>query len=290
MTLPLGAGTAGLAVQLYRQVNTAGVLSLPSRRPGLVGEPPALRSPFNFTVTGTALKYGFLVAPGTYSVYGSALVSGVNYSSLSQVTVNAAGVATPEVTLGGGVPLVATYVGPNNQVLNLTTSVYWSGPDGSQLYTLAVDGSVTLLVPESATCPHRTPTSPSPRVRTGFCSMPPTRSPPARAARWARRSPLPARSRSTFTTSRQVARRVLLERSAAFDFRHGPVDGTVPSTNVTVVTTSSGTFSAAVQPGVYTLYVTAGTGGGVFASLAQVAVPFPSTNVTVTLLRPGPTR
>ncbi|MFZ0830387.1 MAG: carboxypeptidase regulatory-like domain-containing protein [Thermoplasmata archaeon] len=283
VTLPLGAGTASLAVQLYRQVNTAGVLSLPSGVPASSVNLRLYAPPFNFTVTGTAFESGFLVAPGTYSVYGSALVSGVNYSSLSQVTVNATGVATPEVTLGGGVPLVATFVGPNNQVLNLTTSVYWSGPDGSQLYTLAVDGSVTLLVPGSATyTPYANVTvaeSPNGILQYATYTVAAGTSCPVGA---------------TIAAPCSIPLNVHYESAGVagqFFWNGAPlsISGTVrlmgpsPSTNVTVVTTSSGTFSAAVQPGVYTLYVTAGTGGGVFASLAQVTVPFPSTNVTVTL-------
>jgi dolichyl-phosphooligosaccharide-protein glycotransferase len=282
LTLPLGAVTATLDVQLYHQVNATGVLSLP---PGVSASSVHLRvyaPPFNFTVSGTAFESGFLVAPGTYSVYGSAVVSGVNYSSLSQITVNATGVTTPAITLGGGVPLIATFVGTGGGILNLTAPVYWRGPDGSQLYSLAIDGSVTLSLPGGATY-------------TPFVNVTVAQTPNG-VLRYATYAVVPGTSCTVNLTASSCKIPLTVSYQAAgvagqFYWNGAPltISGTIrlmgpfPSTNVTVLTTTNGAFTAAVSPGLYTLYVTAGTGAGVFASLSRVSVPFPSTNVTVSL-------
>ena len=283
VTLPLGAVTASLAVQLYRQVTATGVLNLPF---GVTASAVHLRvyaPPFNFTVSGTAFESGFLIAPGSYSVYGSALVSGVNYSSLSQISVNATGVTSPAVTLGTGVSLVGTFVGSGGGPLNVTAPVYWSGPDGSQLYSLAVDGTVTLSLPGSATY--------TPSVNVTVAQS------PNGVLRYATYTVVPGTSCVVGPQETSFCKIPLtVEYEAAgiqgqFYWNGAPltISGTIqlmgpfPSTNVTVLTTSSGSFTAAVSPGIYTLYATAGTGAGVFASLSQVTVPFPSTNVTVTL-------
>jgi dolichyl-phosphooligosaccharide-protein glycotransferase len=282
VTLPLGAVTTRLSVQLYRQVNATGELSLPT---GVSASAVHLRiysPPFNFTVTGVTFESGFLVAPGTYSVYGSAVVGGQNYSSLSRVTVNATGVATPTVTLGAGVALDATLVGPSGRALNLTAPVFWSGPDGSQFYSLAVNGSVALFVPGSATY--------TPSVSVTIAQT------PNGVLRYATYANVAGTTCTVGTTTALCSIPLTVTYQSAglagqFYWNGAPltIAGTIqlmgpyPSTNVTTLTTTNGAFAAAILPGIYTLYATAGTGGGVFASLSRVTVPFPSTNVTVTL-------
>jgi len=282
LTLPLGGITVDLGIQLFRQVTTKGTLSLPAGVSAASVHLKVYAPPFNFSVNGTTFESGFLLAPGTYSVYGSAVVAGVNYSSLSQLTVNATGVATPVVTLGGGVPLSATLVGPGGGLINLTAPVYWTGPDGSQLYSVAVDGVVSLTLPGGATY--------TPQLNVTLATM------PNGILRYATYSVVPGTAcvvglkASVCSIPLAVSYRAA-GLSGQFYWNGGPltISGTVrlmgpyPSTNITVVTTTTGGFTAAVLPGVYVLYATAGSGAGVVASLLQVTVPFPSTNVTVNL-------
>jgi asparagine N-glycosylation enzyme membrane subunit Stt3 len=285
LTLGLGGGTLPLAIQLYLQVTAKGTLSLPAGVGASAVHLKVYAAPFNFTVNGTQFLNGFTVAPGTYSVYASASVGGVNYSSLSLVTVNGTGVTSPSVALGGGVALTATLVGSDGTRLNLTAPVLWTAPDGSQLYSLAVDGTVSLVLPGSTTylasvgitvantssgiLQYVTYTTAS----GASCAVGPTAS----------RCSIP------LTASSEAA-----GLFGQFYYNGAPVTlgGTVrlagpyPSTNVTVVSTSSGSFTAAVLPGVYTAYATAGSGSGVVGSLVSVTVPFPSANLSLAL---GPT-
>ena len=282
ITVPVGGVSVNLAIQLYRQVNATGTLTLPT---GVASAAVALRiyaPPFNFSVTGTAFESGFLVAPGTYSVYGTALVNGVNYSSLSHLSINATGVTTPAVSLTAAVPLVATLVGAGGGAIDLTTAVTWTGPDGSQLYSLATNGSVTLNLPGSASYTPflnvTVPTSPNGVLRyaTYTVAAGTTCFVGTRASECS--IPLAVHYESAGITGQLYWSGAPLTISGTVRLM-----GPFPSTNVTALTTSNGAFSAAVLPGVYSLYVTAGTGGGVYASLLQVTVPFPSANVNVTL-------
>jgi hypothetical protein len=238
--------------------------------------------PFNFSINGTTFEKGFQVAPGTYSLYAFANASGVNYTSLSQLTVNATGVASPTVTLQSGVSLKAQLVGPGDAPLNLTVPVFWTGPDGTQLYTVAVNGIVTLSVPGAATY---TPQFNVTRATTIDGVL-----------RYAVYSVVAGTSCAVGSASTQCSVPVSVSYLSAgitgqFYWSGAPItiSGTVrlmgpyPSTAVTLVNTTSGTFTAAVLPGLYTLYATAGSGAGVIASLSQITVPFPSTNITVSL-------
>ncbi|MGC2288281.1 MAG: carboxypeptidase regulatory-like domain-containing protein [Thermoplasmata archaeon] len=282
VTLPLGGIAVDLGVQLYRQVTTKGVLNLPSGVPASAVNLKVYAPPFNFTVTGSVFESGFVVAPGTYSVYGSAVVAGVNYSSLSQVNVNATGVATPAVTLGGGVTLSATLVGTGGAPINLTAPVFWTGPDGSELYSVAVDGALSLTLPGAATY--------TPQLNVTLTTT------TSGILRYATYTVVAGTACAVGTGASQCNIPLTVTYLAAgiagrFFWNGAPITiaGTVrlmgpfPSTNITVVTTTTGSFTAAVLPGVYTLYATAGTGAGVLASLLSVTVPFPSTNVTVAL-------
>ena len=282
VTLPLGGITVSLGVQLYFQLAAKGVLSLPTGVTASAVQLKVYAPPFNFSVSGTVFEKGFDIAPGVYSVYASALVSGVSYASLSQVTVSSSGVATPTVSLASGVSLTATLVGAGGAPLNLTAPVYWSGPDDSQLYSVAVDGTVTLSLPGSATY--------TPQLNVTLTSS------VNGILRYVTYAVVPGTSCSVGTTASECSIPLTATYLAAgiagqFDWNGAPltIPGTVqlmgpyPSTNISVVTTTNGLFTAAVLPGVYTLYATAGSGAGVVASLVQVTVPFPSTNITVDL-------
>ncbi len=282
VTLPVGISPTNLTVQLYRQVTATGTLSLPS---GVSSSDVQVRIyglPFNFTVTGKTYLSGFRIAPGTYSAYASASVSGVNYTSLAIVTVNATGTTTPTLTLSTGVPVVARLVGPSGGTLVLSVPVYWSGPGGTQLYSLSTNGTVSLTLPGPATY------TPSVNVTVAVTV--------GGVLRYATYAVVAGTTCSVGTSASTCSIPLTVVYhpagiSGQMYWNGGPltISGTVrlmgpyPSTNTTSVTTTNGAFSLAVLPGVYTLYATAGSGSGVFAALLQVTVPFPSTTVNVTL-------
>ena len=283
VSLPLGGLTVGLSIQLFRQVITKGTLTLPSGVLASAVRVKVYSPPFNFTVNGTAYEKGFSLAPGTYSVYGTARVSGVNYSALSQVTVNATGVATPTLALGTGVSLVANLVGSSGALVNVTTPVLWTGPGDTELYSVAVDGTVALSVPGAATyVPQLNVTAPTTvngvlRYATYTAAAGAACAVGSRAAVCS--IPLEVSYRAAGVAGQLYWNGAPITISATVRLM-----GPFPSSNLTVVNTTTGSFDAAVLPGVYSLYVTAGTGAGTVASLSQVMVPFPSTNVTVDLL------
>ena len=282
LTLPLGSSGVTLAIQLFHQVTSKGLLTLPTGVAPSAVKLKVYAPPFNFSLTGTTFTTGFLVAPGSYSVYGSAVVSGANYSSLTVVTVNATGVVTPAIALQSGVTLTATLVGPNGARVNVTAPVYWTGPDGSQLYSVAVDGVVSLTLPGGASyVPYLNVTTTT------------TASGVLRYAIYTVASGTSCSVGTGASTCSIPLNVVYLSAglTGQFYWNGGPLtlSGTVrlmgpyPSTNVTVVTTTNGAFNATVLPGVYSLYATAGSGAGVLAAVTQVTVPFPSTSITLPL-------
>jgi asparagine N-glycosylation enzyme membrane subunit Stt3 len=282
VSLPLGGLSIDLSIQLFRQVTTKGTLSLPAGVPASAVHLKVFSPPFNFTVNGTAYEKGFSLAPGTYSIYSTANVSGVNYSALSHVTVNATGVATPAISLGTGVSLVAKLIGATGTLVNVTTPVLWTGPNGTELYSVATDGVVTLTVPGAATYVPQlnvTTTTTSGGVL-GYATY--TAAAGAACNVGTKSSncsvPLVVSYHSVGLTGQLNWNGAPITISATVRLM-----GPFPSTNVTLLNTTSGSFTARVVPGLYTLYVTAGTGTGSVASLSQVTVPFPSANVTIDL-------
>ncbi len=282
VTLPVGISPTNLSVQLYRQVTATGKLSLPA---GVTASSVQLRiygPPFNFTVAGSTFLSGYRISPGSYSVYGSASASGVNYTTLTIVTVNATGVTTPTVTLGSGVPVVATLVGTGGGTLPLSVPVYWTGPSGVQLYSLSTNGTVALNLPGPATY--------TPYVNVTLATT------VGGVLRYATYTVVAGTTCSVGTSASTCAIPLTVVYhnagiSGQLYWNGGPLTisatvrlmGPYPSTNSTTVTTTNGAFSAAVLPGVYTVYATAGSGAGVYAALVQVTVPFPSVAVSIPL-------
>jgi asparagine N-glycosylation enzyme membrane subunit Stt3 len=281
-TLPVGGGTVDLGIQLFHQVNTTGTLNVPAGLSPAAVQLKVYSPPFNFTVNGSAFEQGFFLAPGTYSVYALGALSGVNYTSLSTIVVNATGVATPAITLSSGIPLVAKLVGPDEAVVNVTTPVNWTGPHGTSLYSLATDGTVSLTVPGSATYTPELNVTTTTTVNG--------------VLRYATYTAAPGAACVVGSKAAQCSVPLSVSYRAAglagqLDWNGAPlsITGTIrlmgpyPSTSLTTVNTTSGRFTAAVLPGVYAVYATAGSGAGILASLSEVTVPFPSTNVTIDL-------
>ena len=282
VSLPLGGSTIDLSIQLFRQVTTKGTLTLPA---GVAASAVRIRVyslPFNFTVNGSAYESGFSLAAGTYSVYSTADVSGVNYSALSQISVNATGAATPAISLTAGVSLVARLVGPDDTVVNVTTPVVWSGPDSTAFYSEAIDGVVSLTLPGAATYTPELNVTTTTTVNgvLRYATYTVATGGDCVVGAGASQCSIPL---SVSYLSAGLA--------GQFYWNGAPITipatvrlmGPFPSTNITTVNTTTGTFDAAVLPGVYSVYVTAGSGAGTVASLSQVTVPFPSTSVIINL-------
>ncbi len=283
--IPIGAAHYNISITVLAQVSALGNLTLPS---GSAAENVtiALSSPVqNVTVNGLAFEDGFRAAPGVYSAYATLKVGDVNYTSLSRITVAADGNITPRITLsaagptlagtvrnatGATVPLYATafLVAPSGAVasvpisngtfsislnagttysvfVNGTTTI--SGPNGSYVQSWSSRAGATCTLGSSATA----------------CSIPLVGAPVS----------------------------VWLNGTLTATGVPGSIPGTVrlvgpyPSTNVTLISTSSGAFSTRLVPGAYSLYATGGGATPTLANLTTVlALPSQPAYVSVTLV------
>jgi len=283
-TIPIGATSTNLTLTVIPQVNSTGVLDLPS---GMAhgNVTISLSSPIaNLSVNGAVYVSSFHAPPGTYSAYATATAGGTTYASLSRVTVSATGNITPAISLSvAGPKLVGTLVNPTGGVVGLNGSVHLVAPGGAVAVAPAVNGSFSLaLNPSTAYSVFINGTSTTSGPNGTFVQS------------WRVASGTQCAVGTLATTCNVpllgTPEPVWLNGTLTAYGVPGPVPGTVrlvgpyPSTNATVLTTSSGSFSVYLAPGAYSLYATGGGSDQPLASLSHVlALPTSSRGLTVTL-------
>jgi asparagine N-glycosylation enzyme membrane subunit Stt3 len=283
-TIPLGATNYDVTLLLVPQVNSMGNLTVPSGVP-LVNVQVSLSSPgLNVTVDGSHFESGFFAAPGTYSAYATASVSGVTYASLSRVTISPTGAVSPAIVLSGAGPrLSSTFVNASGKTVPLNATVFVVAPGGAVAVANSADGVFSLpLNPSTTYSIFVNGSTVTPGPNGSFVQS-------WSAAAGASCS-LGAVNTSCTVPLVGVPRFVMLNGTLVAAGVPGTVPGTLrlvgpyPSTNVTVVTTSTGSFSASLLPGAYSLYATGGGSAEPLANLTSIlALQSSSTALSVAL-------
>jgi dolichyl-phosphooligosaccharide-protein glycotransferase len=284
-TVPLGANHANISLTVLAQVNATGRLTLPSGAPAQ-NVTVSLSSPLqNVTVDGHDFEKGFRAAPGRYSAYATVKVGHTNYTSLSRVTIATDGNITPTVVLSTvGPTLAGVTKNATGAIVSLNATAFLVAPGGAVASAPLVDGNFSLSLAGNTTYSvflNGSSLVPGPNgsyvqswaVRAGAtCILGSTSSPCS--------IPLVGAPVSVWLNGTLVASGV-----------PGPLSGTVrlvgpyPSTNVTLVSASSGAFSTRLVPGAYSLYATGGGGSGPYANLTHVlALPSQPAYLTVSLV------
>jgi len=283
-TIPLGATSYDVTLLLIPQVNSTGTLTVPSGVP-LGNVTVSLSSPgLNVTVNGSEFENGFFAAPGTYSAYATASVAGTTYASLSRVTIATTGAVSPAIVLSGAGPrLLGTLVNALGKTVPLNATVFVVAPEGAVAVANSVDGTFSLPLNPSTTYSifvNGSTVTPGPNgsfVQSWSATAGATCS-------------LGSVNTSCTVPLVGVPRFVMLNGTLVAAGVPGTVPGTLrlvgpyPSTNVTVVTTTTGSFSASLLPGAYSLYATGGGSAEPLANLTSIlALQSSSTTLSVAL-------
>lgn len=285
-TIPLGATYSNLTLIEIAQVLATGTLSLPSHMPA-ENVSLSLSSPLlNVSVRGASFEEGFYAAPGTYSVYASATENRTTYASLSRVTVSANGNITPTIVLSAASPLLSgTLLQSSGATVPLNTTVSLIAPDGAVATTSVVDGNFSLALNAGTTYAVFV-------NGTTFIAGPNGSYVQSWSAYPGATCSLGTAATSCNVPVEGVPQSVWFNGSLVASGVPGRVPGTLrlvgpyPSTDVVLLTTSTGTFSTQLLPGAYSLYATGGTGQTLAALESIVALPSSSGAVSVAL---GPT-
>jgi len=269
-TIPLGATSTRLTLLLVPAVNASGSLVLP---PGgtVANVTVSLASPvLNVTVNGTAYSStGIRVAPGTYSAHATVSVGGTTYNNLTTVSVSPSGVISPSLVIrAAAVSLAGSLRTAIGTIVPANTTVTLTAPGGARLVATATDGTF------SATLPSQTVFQAAANVTLLVSGT--------NGSLYETYTSMAGASCTTGTTSGScivslsgVPNLVWLNGTLSTPGQPGLLAGSVrivgpfPSTNVTIVSTSNGSFSTLVLPGAYSLYATAGGGAGPLAALSR---------------------
>jgi len=282
-TIPIGAAHSNITLTVLAQVNATGTLSLPPKVDAQNVTVSFSSPKQNVTVNGLALKDGFRIAAGPYSAYATVEFDGTNYSSLGRVSVSAAGNITPTITLSvAGPTLVGTVRNASGAIVPLNTTATLVAPGGAVASVPVSNGNFSLSLGPSTTYAVFVNGS---TIVTGPNG--------SYVQSWSSR-PGATCSLGTVATACSVLVAgapvsVWLNGTLVASGVPGPISGTVrlvgpyPSTNVTVVTTSSGSFSTRVIPGAYSLYATGGSAPSLAGLVQVLALPSQPGYVTVTL-------
>ncbi len=270
-TIPFGATRSTLTLTLLYQVNSTGTLALPSGVP-IANVTVALSSPLlNLSTNGTDYTTdGFYAAPGTYTATVTGTGGGTTYSNVTRVTVSSTGTITPKVVLNrAGLAVTGALTGASGASLSLNTTLTLVGPGGSRIVTSVNNGAFTATLPPNQTY-------------FGFANASGTVIGPNGTYNAAWSSAAGASCTVTPSSERcaisMVGRTlpVFLNGTLTSPGVPGRVPGSLrllgpyPTDNITVVSTTNGSFSAAVLPGAYSVYASGGSGAeplGGFASL-----------------------
>ena len=278
-TLPVGATRSALTLVVIPQVNATGVLSLPSSV-SAANVTVSLSSPvFNASVNGAVFESVFRAAPGAYSAYATATVAGITYASLSRVTVAPDGAITPSIVLSGVGPVLSgTLVSSTGVTLLLNGTVHLVNVAGAAAVANAVDGTFSLPLGPSATYAVFFNGTTSVAGANGSYSQ-------SWSAAAGATCSVGSVNSSCNIPLLGVPQPVWLNGTLVVSGVPGAVPGTLrlvgpyPSTNATVLTTSTGTFSVPLLPGAYSLFATGSGSAQTLAALTSI-LALPSTTLS----------
>jgi len=284
-TIPFGATSATFVLALVSQVNSSGTLSLPPG--GLLSNATVSISStsFNATVPGTNYTTGFYAPPGTYSAHATVTAGGKTYALLQPITISSKGTITPGLSLTTtGFTITGSLVRSSGVTLSVTTVVTLTSPSGATALVPATAGAFSAVLPGNT----------SYAVSAGFTTL------GVSAAGTYSISWVPSPGSTCSVGNASTACPVTMVPTTQLVWLNGTlsaagVPGLIPGSirlfgpspyqNITLSTTSNGTFSLRVLPGTYSLYAAGGGASDLLAAFTTVsaALSGPS-SVAVSLL------
>ncbi|HKV90326.1 MAG TPA: carboxypeptidase regulatory-like domain-containing protein, partial [Thermoplasmata archaeon] len=298
LTLPPGTTGANVSLTIVPQVQSRGQLLLAS---GILNGTATVRltsGATTLTLNGATFEKRFYAAPGTYGVYATA-PDGTNgtFVTMGTVVVNATGHLSAPIALRTlGVPVAGKLVTSTGSPFNVSLPLNFTGPSGVSVTFEATGGHFTGTLPSNASYSvsgNATVVPPGAtagslvtiRVDPSYSGCAVGAGPNATCA-------VPLLSANVQTP---VAGSVRAPGFASVVPSTVRLIGPFPSTNLTTLAASNGTFSTRLVPGNYSLYATAT--GLPYANVSSFTVranPIPALAVglrpswtdTVTVLAP----
>jgi dolichyl-phosphooligosaccharide-protein glycotransferase len=281
-TIPIGATYSNLTLVVVPEINATGKLSVPAGLKVADATVALTSSLFNVSVNGSVFTKTFRATPTTYTATVTATLGTVNYVYVGRVTLYPNGTILPKIVLSQpGISANLALARPNGSSLGVHTAVSLVTAAGFVTHEESFDGLVSATVPAGTYHVYANATVATPGPNGTY------------NANWTTGPSATCTFSSTVTSCT-----VPMSSTPVPVVVHGslvpaagglPVAGTVrlvgpyPSTNVTVVATSTGTFSVALLPGAYQAYG-ASSSSPVLAGFGRlVALPSPQPPFVLTL-------
>jgi dolichyl-phosphooligosaccharide-protein glycotransferase len=286
VTIPAGAASARITLRTVPEEIAKGTLSLPKKIvPANVTV--SLASPeLNVSVNGTRFTEGFRIAVGNYTVRfnGTNATAGLRYANLTYVDVGPDGSILPTLVLNRpAVTLSGSFVVASGAALNVTPPVTLTNTaTGATVTVIGSDGAFSVVLPPNGTYSVRANTTVLATAANGTVDE-----------TW---SSVPGATCSVGSVASTCS--IELVGTIAPAWFNGTVvrpgvagavpaslhlTGPYPSTDVTVLNATNGTFSALLAPGTYRVYGVA-TGGAELAGFGRALVLPSSGSFTLDLL------
>ncbi len=287
LSIPVGATSASYSVVLTTLRNSTGTLTVPTG--GKVADATvALTSPtFNATGNGTAFTKGIYVAPGAYTAQATIAIGSTTYTTVDPVTVSSTGVITPALTIAAtAVTLNVSLERSTGITLSVNTTAVLTGPGGTALHAVVTGGQLTIEVPAETTYSVAATTVTRELGLAGVYTE-----------TWVAASNATCTSGANTTACAvamvPTAQSLWLNGTLTASGVPDPLAGTVtfvgpsPALTTTTVSASSGTFSARLAPGLYSVYATGGGSSNPYAVLTTVPVSLSAPGVVTLTLAPA---
>ena len=277
--LPIGGTGSQITIVMIPQVNASGALSLPTGVSAASASVSLTSPSLTVNVNGSAYESGFWAAPGTYSAYVSTKLRTTTFATLQTVTIATDGKITPSIVLtASGPTLSGTLVNSLGVAVPLNTSVTLVGPGGATVVTSATNGTFSLALDSSTTYAvfangTAVTSGPNGSYYKEWSSV---------AGASCTTGALSSNCRVAMTG---LVQSVWLNGTLVASGVTGPAPGTVrlvgpyPSTNSTVLSVPTGTFSVPVLPGAYSLYAVGSGTAQTLGAMTSVLV-LPSTGLS----------
>ncbi len=278
--IPVGATYSNLTLLVVPEIQAHGTLVLAPSVPAKMVT-VALTSPLlNLSVNGTTFSDGFRATPTTYSATASVKYAGVSYVSVTRLTIYPNGTVQPKLVLKvPGVTVQGTLTKPGGSTLPVNTSVAFVNGVGATTVVSATSGTFSTVLPADTYHLYANATASTAGKNGSYLES------------WSA-SPGATCSIATNRTScavPMVGTVLTVPVHGTLVGPYGRVAGSVrlvgpyPATNVTVLTTTNGSFSADLLPGAYYAYG-ASTGGSPLAGFGRVlALPLAPDRITLHL-------
>jgi dolichyl-phosphooligosaccharide-protein glycotransferase len=286
IVVPIGATSVSFPLLVLSQRNSTGTLTVPSGGTLATTSVDLSSKTENLTVNGTAFTKGFYVAPGAYTAHATVLIGSTVFSQIVPVSVSSTGKVTPALAVATpAVNLTVSLESAPNTVLNTTTVATLTG-GGATLESTVTDGTFTISVPAgsawsvAATASTRV-LGPAGVYQASWVSV--------AGASCTAGTNATSCAVSMTPTPQGIWLNGTLTASGVPGLLSGSlrIEGPSPSTNVTVVAATNGTFSVQLAPGLYSVYASGGGGSEPFAALTQVPVSLSAPGVVTLSLSPA---